>query len=178
MNPEKARRNHGTLRRRRLLTGGAVAGAAAVASQLSLPEASADPAPVRTDSLYYYTSQEKSLGYSQGIQVGDIVWLSGTAALDQDFNVVAPGDLAAQMAFIYARIRESLARFRLDLRYVVRENMYVTDMDALNDALPFRKSMYGNGPFPTSTTVQVAQLLAPGLTIEIEVVATTALPHG
>jgi enamine deaminase RidA (YjgF/YER057c/UK114 family) len=49
-------------------------------------------------------------------------------------------------------------------------------MSALTDALPYRKSIYGNGPFPTSTTVQVNQLLVPGLMIEIEVAACRALP--
>ncbi|MFD3558457.1 RidA family protein [Streptomyces sp. NPDC058686] len=50
--------------------------------------------------------------------------------------------------------------------------MYVTDMDALVGALPYRKRMYVDGPFPTSATVQVKQLIVPGLMIEIEVVAS------
>ncbi|MFF1691446.1 MULTISPECIES: RidA family protein [unclassified Streptomyces] len=156
--------------RRRLLAGVGITGVAAVGAQLAAPEASA--APSRTDLVYYWESQQKSLGYSQGVRVDNTVWLSGTAALDKDFNCVSPGDLPAQMAFIYARIKESLARYSLDLRHVVRESMYVTDMDALVGALPYRKRMYADGPFPTSTTVQVNQLIVPGLMIEIEVVAS------
>ncbi|MEU8484012.1 RidA family protein [Streptomyces sp. NPDC048641] len=156
--------------RRRLLAGVGITGVAAVGAQLAVPEASA--APSRTDLVYYWESQQKSLGYSQGVRVDNTVWLSGTAALDKDFNCVSPGDLPAQMAFIYARIKESLARYSLDLRHVVRESMYVTDMDALVGALPYRKRMYADGPFPTSTTVQVNQLIVPGLMIEIEVVAS------
>ena len=106
-----------TTARRRLLTGAGAAGAAAVASQLAAPEASAvAPAPIRTNSNYYWESQQSSLGYSQGVQVDNTLWLSGTAALDADFNPVSPGNLAAQMEFIYERIRESLAMHSLDFR--------------------------------------------------------------
>ena len=35
----------------------------------------------------------------------------------------------------------------------------------------YRKSIYGDGPFPTSTTIEVQELFAPGLMIEIEVTA-------
>ncbi|MFE5023399.1 RidA family protein [Streptomyces sp. NPDC056656] len=160
---------NGSLARRRLLTGACVTGVAAAASQLPMPEASA--ASGRTDLFYYWESQQRSLGYSQGVRVDNTVWLSGTAALDKDFNCVSPGDLPAQMTFIYARIKESLGKYALDFRHVVRENMYVTDMNALVDALPYRKGIYSNGPFPASTTIQVNQLLVPGLMIEIEVTA-------
>ncbi|GAA5193320.1 hypothetical protein GCM10023322_55050 [Rugosimonospora acidiphila] len=164
--------------RRRFLTGAGTVGAAVVASQVgtSGAPATAMAASKRTDLLYYWESQQKSLGFSQGVQVDNTLWLSGTAALDRDFNPVSPGDLAAQMQFIYQRIRESLAKYSLDFHHVVRENMYVTDMAALTDALPYRKNVYGTGPFPTSTTIQVSQLLLPGLMIEIEVTASRALP--
>ncbi|MET8829755.1 RidA family protein [Streptomyces sp. NPDC004610] len=138
------------------------------------PEPSADPD--RSDLFHYWESQQRSLGFSQGIRVDNTVWLSGTAALDKDFHPVSPDDLPAQMRFVYQRIEESLGTYGLDFRHVVRENMYVTDMAALVGALPYRKSVYGNGPFPTSTTLQVNQLLLPGLMIEIEVTACRALP--
>ena len=139
--------------------------------ELSPSDDTGEPPDGRTDLFYYWVSQQESLGYSQGVQVDNTVWLSGTAALDRDFQPVSPGDLAAQMRFVYQRIRESLARYGLDFRHVVRENTYVTDMSALVDALPYRRSVYGDGPFPTSTTIQVSQLLVPGLKIEIEVTA-------
>lgn len=174
LDSNNAPRRSGTVRRR-LLAGAGVAGAAAVAGQLATPATSASTASKRTDLYYYWESQQNSLGYSQGVQVDNTIWLSGTAALDQDFNPVFRGDLTAQMKFVYERIKESLAKYGLDFRSVVRENMYVTDMSALVEALPYRKSVYANGPFPTSTTVQVNQLLLPELMIEIEVTACRTL---
>jgi 2-iminobutanoate/2-iminopropanoate deaminase len=161
----------GALGRRRLLTGAAVTGAAVVAEQLVTDQPGV-AAGNRTNLYYYWEQHQIELGYSQAVKVGDTVWLSGTASLDRDFEPVHPNDLDAQMVFIYARIRETLGRFSLGFRHVVRENMYVTDMTALMAALPYRRSIYGNGPFPTSTTIQVNQLLMPGLMIEIEVTAS------
>jgi 2-iminobutanoate/2-iminopropanoate deaminase len=172
-NPNDSPRDGGA---RRVLTGVDAAGEAPVTRESGTPDTPAtQAASKRNDLLYYWKSQQESLGYSQGVEVDNTVWLSGTAALDEDFNPVAPGDLAAQMEFIYRRIEESLADYGLDFRHIVRENMYVTDIPALIDALPYRKSIYADGPFPTSTTVQVNQLLVPGLMIEIEVTACRSL---
>lgn len=56
--------------------------------------------------------------------------------------------------------------------------MYVTDLGGLMPALAYRKSLYGEGPFPASITVEVKRLFAPGLMIEIEVTASFALSEG
>lgn len=41
-------------------------------------------------------------------------------------------------------------------------------------AMDYRKSIYGDGPFPASTTVEVKRLFMPGLMIEIEITACKA----
>lgn len=130
----------------------------------------------RTDLFYAWEATQKALGYSQAVQVGDTVYVSGTASLNEKFETLHANDLPAQMRFIYQRIGESLAKFSLDFRHVVRENMFVTDMSALMPAMGFRKSIYGDGPFPASTTVEVSKLFLPGLMIEIEVTANSSVP--
>ncbi|MFI6094840.1 RidA family protein [Lentzea sp. NPDC051213] len=128
----------------------------------------------REDHFNMWSETQHALGYTQGIKAGPTVYLSGTAALDEKFQTVAPGDLGAQMRYVYERIAESLAHWGLDFRHVVRENMYVTSIDELLPHMAYRKGMYGDGPFPTSTTVEVQKLFAPGLMIEIEVTAVEA----
>lgn len=129
----------------------------------------------RTDLFYAWEATQKALGYSQAVKVGDTVYVSGTASLNEKFEALYPDDLPAQMRFIYQRIGESLAKFSLGFGHVVRENMYVTDMSALMPAMGFRKSIYGDGPFPASTTVEVSKLFLPGLMIEIEITASAAV---
>lgn len=125
----------------------------------------------REDHFNLWTETQHALGYTQGIKVGPTVYISGTAALDKQFQVVSPDDLGAQMRYIYERIGESLRDCGVDFGNVVRENMYVTSIEALLPHMGYRKSMYGDGPFPTSTTLEVQKLFAPGLMIEIDVTA-------
>ncbi len=129
----------------------------------------------RTDLFHAWEATQKALGYSQAVKVGDTVYVSGTASLNDKFEPAYPGDLPAQMRFIYQRIGETLAKFSLGFEHVVRENMYVTDMAALMPAMGLRKSIYGDGPFPASTTVEVSKLFLPSLMIEIEVTAHSAI---
>ena len=112
------------------------------------------------------------------MRAGDTVYVAGTASLDAEFNALDSGDFPAQMRNIYRRIGETLAQFSLGFSHVVRETMYVTDIDALMPALAYRKSLYGDGPFPASTTVEVKRLFVPGLMIEIEVTASFASGEG
>ena len=51
----------------------------------------------RDDYFNVWTETQRSLGYSQGVKVGPTVHVSGTAALDEEFKPVSPGDLGAQM---------------------------------------------------------------------------------
>jgi len=125
----------------------------------------------REDHFNMWIDTQQALGYTQGIKAGETVYVSGTAALDEKFEPVSPGDLGAQMRFVYERIEESLKHYGLGFANVVRENMYVTSIDDLLPHMGFRKSIYGEGPFPTSTTLEVQKLFAPGLMIEIEVTA-------
>ncbi|MGL4960497.1 MAG: RidA family protein [Inquilinus sp.] len=99
----------------------------------------------RTDLFHAWEATQKALGYSQAVRAGDTVYVAGTASLDESFNALDPGDLPAQMRNIYRRIGETLAHFSLGFGHVVRETMYVTDMDALMPALACRKSPHGDG---------------------------------
>jgi 2-iminobutanoate/2-iminopropanoate deaminase len=125
----------------------------------------------RVDVFHGWEAIQRKYGYTQAIRAGNTVYVSGTGSLDEEFGLLHPGDLPAQMRVIYARIGEVLKRFSLGYNHIVRETMYVTDLGALMPAMDYRKSIYGNGPFPTSTTVEVARLFVPGMLIEIETTA-------
>jgi enamine deaminase RidA (YjgF/YER057c/UK114 family) len=114
---------------------------------------------------------QKDVGFTQAIRVGDMVYLSGTAALQADFTAAHPGDFESQLIYVYESISRSLANFGLTHNDIVREVMYVTDMQKLRDAIPRRKSFYGDGPYPASTGVEVRSLVLPELMIEVEVSA-------
>lgn len=129
-----------------------------------------------TERIYAPEWQEaqQQIGYAQAVRHGDIVRIAGTASLGGDFLPIHAGDFDAQLRHVYETIGRTLARLGLGFDAVVRETMYVTDMDALAAAIPLRRTFYGDGPFPAATAVEVRRLLFPELLIEIEVDAALA----
>jgi 2-iminobutanoate/2-iminopropanoate deaminase len=127
----------------------------------------------RSDHFDDLETLQKDVGFTQAVRIGDMVYLSGTAALLPDFTAAHPGDFEAQLDFVYRAIGKTLAQFGASHKDIVREIMYVTDMEKLRHAIPQRKLFYGNGdgPFPASTGVEVRALVLPDLMIEVEVTA-------
>ena len=110
--------------------------------------------------------------YSSGIIVpaGRLVYISGTVAMDEDGNVVAPGDMEAQSRHIFNRIGELLAETGADFGNVVKITAYVTDMDAYSGFSKVRGEVFA-GSYPASATVGVSALVVPGLLVEVEAIA-------
>ena len=117
-------------------------------------------------------SWERDYGYAQGVKVGDTIFLAGQVSHDDAGNVVAPGDMQAQMSQAYANVRKVLAQYGATMADVVDEVLFVTDMEAAFAAgLELRHSIYGGTPATASTMVQVARLAFPEFMIEIKCVA-------
>ncbi|MFD0849332.1 RidA family protein [Sphingosinicella xenopeptidilytica] len=116
-----------------------------------------------------WQAAQRDIGFAQAVSDGRLLHVSGTTSLDADFRPLNVGDFNAQLEFVYRQIGRTLAEFGLGFGDVVREVMYVTDMDALAAAIPLRKAFYGNGPFPASTGIEVRRLLFPELLVEIQV---------
>lgn len=123
----------------------------------------------RSFFLPEWQTAQQEIGFAQAVSDGRILHVSGTASLDADFKPLHVGDFNAQFEFVYRQIGRTLTEFGLSFANVVREIMYVTDMDALAAAIPLRKTFYGNGPFPASTGIEVRRLLFPELLVEIQV---------
>lgn len=115
---------------------------------------------------------ERDYGYAQAVKVGDTVFLSGQVSHDDAGNVVAPGDMRAQMRQAYANVAKVLARYGATMADVVDEVVFVTDMDAAYAAAcELRRTVYGGTPVTASTLVQIQRLASPEFMIEIKCVA-------
>jgi enamine deaminase RidA (YjgF/YER057c/UK114 family) len=66
------------------------------------------------------TAYEAIAGYSRAVRVGPRVYVAGTAPLDDDGDVVGPGNPSAQAARCIERIEEALATVGASLQDVVR----------------------------------------------------------
>ena len=108
--------------------------------------------------------------FSQAIQVGNTIYLSGQVALDPDGNVVGKGDMKAQTRQAWENIKTILEVAGASLDDVVKITQFVTDMSRFMETQEVRREYFTDPP-PAATTVEVKSLAFPDLLIEIEVMA-------
>ena len=107
------------------------------------------------------------------LTVGDsvILLVSGQVALDDDLQVVAPGDMRAQSERIFEILATILAAHGATFQDVVNIRTYLTDIDRLGDYAEVRLKHLASAEPPTSTTVEVSRLFLPEAVIEVEIMA-------
>ena len=115
---------------------------------------------------------EAEYGYSQAVQVGDTIHLSGQVSHDDEGNVLGEGDMEVQMRAAYANVEKVLAQYGASMENVVDEMLFVTDMDAAFGArVKMKQEVFSGSPVLASTIVQIQRLAFPQLMIEIRCVA-------
>jgi reactive intermediate/imine deaminase len=107
---------------------------------------------------------------SQGFRVGDLVIVSGQAAIDQDGHIVGVGDFDAQAEQVFRNLTRVLAAAGSGLDRVVKVTIYLTDMGNFPKIVELRGTWF-TPPYPADTIVEVSALALPGLEIEIEAIA-------
>jgi enamine deaminase RidA (YjgF/YER057c/UK114 family) len=114
------------------------------------------------------TIWEERVGYSRAVRVGNLVFVSGTTATDDDGNVVGKDDPEAQARYILRKIGQVLEEIGSSLSDVVRYRCYVTNADdwqkvgvALHEAFASVR--------PASTLVEVSRLVGADYLVEIDV---------
>jgi isochorismate pyruvate lyase len=110
---------------------------------------------------------EKEVGYCRVLKTGNLVFVTGTAPVDPDGEVHAPGDALAQARRCLVIIRESLAKIGVGMESVVRTRMFTTDIDRWRDYGKAHREVFGDHP-PTTTLVEVSRLIHSEMLIEIE----------
>ncbi len=104
-------------------------------------------------------------------RVGDLVFLSGQAAIDESGAIAGEGDFDAQLAQTFANIDRVLAAAGSDMAKIVKVVIYLTDMAHFPKIVDARQR-YFTAPYPADTTVEVKGLALPELMIEIDVIAS------
>jgi enamine deaminase RidA (YjgF/YER057c/UK114 family) len=115
------------------------------------------------------TIWESKIGYSRAVRIGNLIEVSGTAAVDRD-RIIAPGDPYQQTRFIIQKIERAIEEAGGSLTDVIRTRIYVTnikDWDAVGRA---------HGEFfkdikPVTSMVEVKSLIDPNIVVEIEATA-------
>jgi 2-iminobutanoate/2-iminopropanoate deaminase len=125
-------------------------------------------ATIRT--FHLSESAERGFAYAQATSADGQVHVAGTLSLDESFAPVGAGDMAAQLKCVYARIGKTLAAHGGGFGDVLKETVFVTDMDAMLAANSVRADVYGKHT-PACTVVEVRRLAFPQCMVEIELTA-------
>ena len=110
------------------------------------------------------------LTYSPAVAVGDMVLMSGQAALDPETEqAVHPGNIVAQADYTYRNIINVLEAAGLGPQHLVRTVEYVTNdgLSSYRGVADVRRQLLTE-PYPASTGIVCGGLLRPEFQIEID----------
>ncbi|HEU6453472.1 MAG TPA: RidA family protein [Gemmatimonadaceae bacterium] len=107
---------------------------------------------------------------AQGYRVGDLLFISGQAAIDDDGGLVGIGDFDAQAEQAFRNLDRALRAGGSSLANVVKVTIYLTDMRNFPKIVELRGHWF-TPPFPADTIVEVRSLYSPDAMIEIEAIA-------
>ena len=116
---------------------------------------------------------ESRIGYCRALRAGDRIFVTGTAPVDPDGGIHAPGDGYAQSMRCCEIIEEALTALGAGIENVTRTRMFVTDIDRWEEYGRAHSEVFGKHP-PATTIVEVARLIHPDMLIEIEADAVVA----
>ncbi len=107
--------------------------------------------------------------YSQAIDCGDLVFLSGQIPLVPETGLVADGGLEAQAHQMFANIKAVLAEAGMSLSNVVKTTVFMTDLSQFA-AFNAIYAEYFKAPYPARSCVEVSAL-PKGVLVECELIA-------
>ena len=107
--------------------------------------------------------------YSQGIQVGNFLYLSGQIPLNAD-GLLQQGDIVVQTIQVLENVKALLAEAGMCPADVVKTTVFLTDLGNFAEMNRVYAEYFPLNP-PARSTIQVAAL-PKGADIEIEVIAS------
>ena len=133
-------------------------------SNLTLEQITTEPEPYKPSLL------------SQGIRVGDLIFISGQAGYADDGRIVA-GGFRAQGEQAFSNLERVLVAGGSNLNNIAKVTIFLTDMSNFGEIVELRRK-YFSEPYPADSIVEVSSLYTPEAMIEIEAIAVvTEVQH-
>ena len=108
--------------------------------------------------------------YSQGIDTGNLVFLSGQIPIDPSKGEIVVSDIEGQTRQVLQNIKAILDSDDCTMDQVVKTTVYLKDIADFTKMNDVYKEFFSEGNYPARSAVQVAALPKDAL-VEIEVVA-------
>jgi reactive intermediate/imine deaminase len=109
---------------------------------------------------------------AQAYRVGELLLVSGQAAIDEHGQTVGVGDFDAQAEQTFRNLERVLEAGGSSLANVVKVTIFLRDMANFPKIVELRGRWF-TPPYPADTIVEVSSLALPELLIEIEAIAVT-----
>lgn len=110
---------------------------------------------------------EAQVGYCRALRAGPLIFVTGTAPIDESGRVYAPGDAYRQAQRCFEIIGRHLEELGSGLSDVTRTRMFVTDITRWAEYARAHQQFFKDHP-PATTMVEVTRLIDPEMLIEIE----------
>lgn len=107
---------------------------------------------------------------AQGYRVGNLLFISGQAAVDVQGRIIGVGDFDTQAKQAFENLDRVLQAGGSSLKNVIKVTIFLTDMGYFDRIVQFRRRWF-TAPYPADTIVEVRSLYSPDAMIEIEAVA-------
>ena len=107
---------------------------------------------------------------AQGWRAGDLLFISGQAAVGTNGELVGVGDFDAQAEQVFANLKHVLHAGGSSLRNVIKVTIFLRDMANFPKIVALRERFF-TAPYPADTIVEVTSLYSPDALLEIEAIA-------
>lgn len=113
---------------------------------------------------------EKKYRYSRIVKVGDLIYSSGTVAVDETGKLAGKGNEYEQTLFAFQKIEGSLKSIGAGKKDIVRSRIYMVNIDNLDEAGRAHRDFFGDIA-PCLTAVEISRLESPEFLVEVEIEA-------
>jgi 2-iminobutanoate/2-iminopropanoate deaminase len=121
-------------------------------------------------TVVYSAKAPEPIGpYSQAIQVGNMVFLSGQIAIERSTGNLITDSVERETEQVMNNLREVLSAAAMDFTHVVKTTIFLKDMDTFPKVNEIYGKWFTNNP-PARETVEVSRL-PKNVNVEISCIA-------
>jgi len=109
--------------------------------------------------------------FSPAVRAGNLLFISGTTAVDENLNLIGNGDIVAQTRFIFEKFDRLLKQVGASFANIIETTEYFLTLDDYKRTADVRREFFKGPPYPAATGVLVAGLIRKDALIEIKATA-------